>query len=217
MQFHPDKQTISDINMKDFVFFGSPIAHYEVSMSIVDDLNQIADSILAKGTIPPRIDYSTKLASAVDKEFSIPMNLIPDIKEKLEEYSLDYHRRFNCATDSQTSRVKMTLQACWIVSQIAGDWNYLHSHAGDISGVLYLKIPKCMHQGIDQSSKKALMPGGITFTEGRGGRYQRSSFSVVPKISSLYLFPSSLLHTVYPFFGDEERRSFSFNVDVKSF
>ena len=33
-----------------------------------------------------------------------------------------------------------------------------------------------------------------------------------PKVGELFLFPSNLLHTVYPFKGDSERRSLAFNI-----
>ena len=32
-----------------------------------------------------------------------------------------------------------------------------------------------------------------------------------PQVGDLFIFPSYLLHTVYPFIGNEERRSLAFN------
>ena len=37
------------------------------------------------------------------------------------------------------------------------------------------------------------------------------TFSTNPIPGMLYIFPSNLLHTVYPFKGDGERRSIAFN------
>ena len=36
-----------------------------------------------------------------------------------------------------------------------------------------------------------------------------------PKVGELFLFPSNLLHTVYPFKGDGERRSLAFNMSYQ--
>ena len=43
------------------------------------------------------------------------------------------------------------------------------------------------------------------------------SLKISPEVGDIYLFPSSMYHTVYPFrtkTGKEERRSVSFNVFV---
>ena len=40
----------------------------------------------------------------------------------------------------------------------------------------------------------------------------RASFMVRPKAGDFFLFPSDMLHTVYPFRCDGERRSFSMNI-----
>ena len=42
-----------------------------------------------------------------------------------------------------------------------------------------------------------------------------STMNIVPKVGDFYLFPNYLMHTVYPFSGnDEERRSISFNAVI---
>jgi hypothetical protein len=38
---------------------------------------------------------------------------------------------------------------------------------------------------------------------------------VKPKVGQLLMFPSTLLHTVYPFQGSGERRSLAFNLNYK--
>ena len=35
-----------------------------------------------------------------------------------------------------------------------------------------------------------------------------------PEVGKFILFPNYMLHTVYPFYGPGERRSFSFNADI---
>ena len=40
---------------------------------------------------------------------------------------------------------------------------------------------------------------------------ERGQMLVKPKVGDMYLWPSSLLHTVYPFLGNEIRRSIAWN------
>ena len=41
---------------------------------------------------------------------------------------------------------------------------------------------------------------------------QAGQFLIKPQVGQLLMFPSNLLHTVYPFIGDGERRSIAFNL-----
>ena len=41
-----------------------------------------------------------------------------------------------------------------------------------------------------------------------------SVFEIKPKVGDFYLFPNYLMHTVYPFYGKDERRSISFNATI---
>ncbi len=199
--------------MKELFQFGSPLAHYQVDHEIVEELNLISDSILANKKIPAKLNYNQLLVSAVDVEIKIPFDFIEKAKTRLEAYALDFHLRFY-KKPNLSNNPSAIMESCWVVSQKAGEWNYLHSHAGNISGVLYLKIPKNMAEGLDKDDRKARLAGAICFTEGGGNPYKKSSHSILPKVGDLYLFPSDLLHTVYPFFGYEERRSFSFNIQI---
>ena len=40
---------------------------------------------------------------------------------------------------------------------------------------------------------------------------ENNRIKIVPIVGDWYLFPADLHHSVYPFDGDEERRSFSLN------
>ena len=199
--------------MKEVIMFGSPLVRYEVDQSIVDELNRVSDFILKHEVIPPKYDYTKVLASAVDIEFRIPFELIEDVKQKLEAYALEFHNHF-CDKTFNSPKAKTRMLSCWVVSQRSGEWNYLHRHTSQISGVLYLKVPQDMSKGAKPGSGKARHAGAICFTEGGGNYYKRAMTTRLPKVGDLYIFPSDLLHTVYPFLGDEERRSFSFNFAV---
>ena len=38
--------------------------------------------------------------------------------------------------------------------------------------------------------------------------------NVKPEVGDFYLFPHYLMHAVYPFYSDDERRSISFNAKI---
>ena len=114
----------------------------------------------------------------------------------------------------------------WVVSQKENDYIPVHAHdKGDnqtesskISGILYLKVPEQMKVDNNDIAIKGGRDGQILFT-GMGGVDPFSTtmqYNCYPTVGSLYLFPSTLNHQVYPFQGKGERRGISFNVDVIS-
>jgi hypothetical protein len=103
----------------------------------------------------------------------------------------------------------------WIVTQKETVWNQMHSHVGDIAGIMYLKMPEVLWRGPEPKDMHLLNPGGITFACGTPGPYHRALKTLTPATGEVYLFPTTVLHTVYPFFGPEERISFAFNLNVK--
>ena len=98
----------------------------------------------------------------------------------------------------------------WVVRQFQNDYNPVHFHDGNVSGVGYLKIPNNLTKG----HKKIKTNGTIDFIYGSKSFLNNSIFNHKPKVGDLILFPNNLMHTAYPFKSDGERRSFSFNIDI---
>ena len=107
---------------------------------------------------------------------------------------------------------KIEIKNFWIVRQFKNDYNPVHYHEGDISGVGYLKVPK----NLNQSKKKIKTNGTIDFINGTRSFLSKSIYNHLPKVGDLILFPNYLMHIAYPFKVDGERRSFSFNIKMKS-
>ena len=101
-----------------------------------------------------------------------------------------------------------------MVRQFKGEYNPIHYHEGDLSGVGYLKLPKGMTNNKMLKNKKIKTNGTIDFINGQKGFLSNSIYNVVPKIKELIIFPNYLMHTAYPFNIEGERRSFSFNVKI---
>ena len=99
----------------------------------------------------------------------------------------------------------------WVVSQYAGDFNPMHIHDANLSGVAFLKIPP----GFDvEYAKEDHHPtaGCLEFLGSMPNHFARHSYIAKPKVGDFYLFPSWLTHQVYPFRSEGERRSLAFNI-----
>ena len=105
---------------------------------------------------------------------------------------------------------KFSLIDSWVVRQFKNEYNPIHFHSGNISGVGYLKIPK----NITKSRKRLKTNGTIDFIHGSKSFLNNSLFNHNPKVGDMILFPNYLMHTAYPFKREGERRSFSFNIDI---
>jgi len=62
--------------------------------------------------------------------------------------------------------------------------------------------------------KKTKVNGTIDFMNGTRTFLSNSIYNHVPKVGDLIFFPNYLMHVVYPFSVDGERRSFSFNIEI---
>ena len=102
----------------------------------------------------------------------------------------------------------------WVVKQFKNEYNPIHYHEGQLSGVGYLKVPKKMLQNEKVNNKLINTNGSIDFINGQKNFLSSSIYNVAPKVGDLLIFPNYLMHTVYPFNIEGERRSFSFNAKI---
>jgi hypothetical protein len=105
------------------------------------------------------------------------------------------------------------LMSSWAVRQFEHEYNPVHFHGGHISGVGYLGLPDDFG-AYAQSSKKGNLNGRIQFINGSPQFLSNAVMTAKPEVGDFYFFPNYLLHTVYPFFAEGERRSLSFNALV---
>ena len=192
--------------MKNIKPFGPSIGKTRISKSFFDKLNKEFDS----KSVSKKIDYSSKLASQIKKELKISNSFI---KKNLEKELKDNIKRF--LTNEKIKNFKeIKILNLWVVRQFKGEYNPIHYHEGDLSGVGYLKLPKGMTNNKLVKNKKIKTNGTIDFINGQKGFLSKSIYNVVPKLKELIIFPNYLLHTAYPFNIEGERRSFSFNAKI---
>ena len=178
--------------------------------------------MIAKAEVPPEL--VTRINGFADRhvrepegtEFLLPPELVGDggeasLARETERLIERYVRRMEGA-----AAARIRLDAFWVVSQYAGTPSPVHFHSGDISGVMYLKVPD-MH-GHENEERKTYISGRqaghINFLIGGKQRFSRSLISFKPRVGDFYVFPGWLLHGLEPFRGAGERRSLAFNAFV---
>ena len=192
--------------MKNIKPFGPSIGKTRISKKFFDKLNKEFDT----KSVSKKIDYSSKLASQIKKELKISNSFV---KKNLEKELKDNIKRF--LTNEKIKNFKeIKILNLWVVRQFKGEYNPIHYHEGDLSGVGYLKLPRGMTNNKFVKNKKLKTNGTIDFINGQRGFLSKSIYNVVPKIKDLLIFPNYLMHTAYPFNINGERRSFSFNAKI---
>ena len=192
--------------MKNIKPFGPTIGKTKISNEFLNKLNKEFDS----KSNSKKVDYSSKLASQIKNEIKISNNFI---KKNLEKEIKAYINKFLLKENIKNIK-DIKILNLWVVSQFKGEYNPIHYHEGDLSGVGYLKLPKGMTNNKMVKNKKLKTNGTIDFINGQKGFLSKSIYNVVPKIGDLLIFPNYLMHTAYPFNIEGERRSFSFNAKI---
>ena len=192
--------------MRTFRAFGPTISKGKLSKKIVKKINDFID----KTTVSKKNNYSSKLASQIKDEiklsnFFIKKNLSKELKKNIKVYLIK----------SEVNKIKdIQIINVWVIKQFKNEYNPIHYHEGQVSGVGYLRIPKNMNQNKMVVNKKIKTNGTIDFVNGQKNFLSKSIYNLNPKVGDLLIFPNYLMHSAYPFNVDGERRSFSFNAKI---
>jgi hypothetical protein len=185
--------------------FGPKIAKTKIPKILIKRINIEVDRIILNKKTLKQKDYSKNLVGQVYQEIHLSKNFIDKhLKNFLKNNISQYLKN--------TKRIskKIIIKNFWIVRQFKNEYNPVHYHDGDISGVGYLLIPK----KLNSSKKKIKTNGTIDFINGTRSFLNNSIHNHNPKIGDLILFPNYLMHVAYPFLVKGERRSFSFNIEI---
>ena len=186
--------------------FGPKIAIIKIPKKIINKINNEVDNVLNDKRRLKKSDYSNKLVGQVKQEIKLNSNFIKKNLLKFISHNVKKYVKMSIKTNVK----KVNLKNLWVVRQFKNEYNPIHFHSGNISGVGYLKIPK----NITKSRKRLKTNGTIDFIHGSKSFLNNSLFNHNPKVGDMILFPNYLMHTAYPFKRDGERRSFSFNIDI---
>ena len=192
--------------MKTFRAFGPTLGKGRLSRKLIN----VVSSEMEKSTLSNKNDYSSKLASQIKNEIKLSNSFV---KKKLSKELIKNIKTY--LKNSEIDKIKeIKIINLWIVKQLKNEYNPIHYHDGQLSGVGYLKIPKNMNQNKMVKNKKIMTNGTIDFINGQKNFLSKSIYNLNPKLGDLVIFPNYLMHTVYPFNVDGERISFSFNVKI---
>jgi uncharacterized protein (TIGR02466 family) len=193
--------------MKTFRAFGPTLGKSKLSKKIIRVINNQVD----KTTISKKNDYSSKLASQIKNEIKFTKSfIIKNLSKELTKNIKNYLEQSDIKNIKEIKIVNL-----WVIRQFKNEYNPVHYHGDQLSGVGYLKIPRNMNQNKMVKNKKIKTNGTIDFINGQRSFLSKSIYNLNPKLGDLILFPNYLMHTAYPFNIDGERRSFSFNVKIK--
>ena len=191
--------------------FGPSVVKIKIPQDTIDEMNLFVDEIINDKEKLEKYDEGPKLAGNVSQEFLMTTEFMKKIKwsEFLSSGCSDWVRR-----EKQIKLKKFHIIKSWIVRQFKNEYNPIHYHSGDISGVGYLKVPNSMGETL-QKNKRVNHNGKLILIDGSKKLFSSPTYAITPQVGDFYLFPSYLMHTVYPFSGtDEERRSVSFNAKL---
>ena len=192
--------------MKTLRLFGPTLGKGKLSKKLIKIINDHVD----KSTISKKNDYSSKLASQIKNEIRFSNSFVNSkISKELTKNIKIYLKKSNVNKIKDIKIINL-----WIVRQFKNEYNPIHYHEGQLSGVGYLKIPKNMNQNKMLKNKKIATNGTIDFINGQKNFLSNSIYNLNPKLGDLVIFPNYLMHTAYPFNIDGERRSFSFNAKI---
>jgi len=214
--------------------FSASILERQVPDRFIEIVNEIGDEVLSDDTTSAEWDFSENLVGKVSKEVQIPLT---DKKER--KYTLDFMKEscllylqrmikknrsyeWNKMTGLGTpvnlhpSIDNIHIAQCWMVSQYKNEYNPWHKHSGNFSSVMYLKIPEGMNDFMDKEYNDHYPASGlIQFMYGEAQDFRSDTLMCKPEVGKMFLFPSWLRHSVYPFYCEGERRSLSFNAYYK--
>ena len=204
--------------------FGPNILETRLPEPVLERMLALTDQLLADSS---RTSYGPNLVGQIREEPEISMEMLREfdvfdfIHGLFAEYvlgcsycdaNIDYKDSVSAfqRNPSYANPVHVKIEAAWLVSQYAGEYNPIHNHSGStLSSVMYLKVPE--HMTVEQIPGKATVDGNIEWVDRSADLMQNSTVRVKPEAGMFYIFPASLLHLVYPFKSSEERRSVSIN------
>ena len=205
------------------------IMKVEFPEEIVVELNDHVDSVI----IPNDEDHSKGLIGQINrneksKQLTFPHEgdnvgeMFGGVLESLAKQYIQSTLHKDCSA---------SIDSMWTVHSYEGDYNPLHDHGTKspmgLSCIFYMKVPEQISnlgnpdeefEGLNNSSGAT---DGFTYlTWGTNGHRDVNMLRPVteeyvkPIEGTLIMFPSWLRHSVNPFFGEGERRTFSANISI---
>ena len=199
--------------------FGPTIGKIQVIPEFVKDLNDYSDGVIKDKDKAKNLDAGKTLVGAVTQEISLEKEFFsskisPYLSNMIAAYMFKSRPDLNIDSINEfKKKLVINFRQAWIVRQFENEYNPLHFHTGNISGVCYTMLPKSFGKS-PQNKDGINYNGQIELAHGVNVFNCKALELIKPEVGKFILFPNYMLHTVYPFYGPGERRSFSFNADI---
>ena len=128
--------------------FGPSIVKVTIPENIVSEMNRYVDDLTKDDEKMSSLDHGHQLAGNVAQEFRLDIEFMKKISwaeflaKSCQKWLSDGHN---------ISIKKFDIIASWVVRQFKNDYNPIHFHSGQISGVGYLKVPEDMGETTQKS------------------------------------------------------------------
>ena len=190
--------------------FGPKFGIIKLNDFFVNKLIELTDDILKDKN---RENYGQYLAGQIKEEPIIDLQKLQELGLYDNFNKILHHHLSSVLNIKEGTQITTRLTDMWVVSQYEHEYNPVHWHEGStLSGVVYLKIPEYVSRNIEHKSSQ---DGNIVFINNSQGSptisLEAPLFSHSPKVGDMLIFPSRMMHCVYPFLGQGERRSIAFN------
>lgn len=170
-------------------------------------------------SIQDNFDSATKsnkdLAGNIKKEYDISSSkdymeglLLPIIESYY--YNINPYHWF-LTNSIMTENSKFKLDTMWVNYQQKHEFNPIHNHIGDISFVIWLKVPYTIQEEMEHTPDIPLernTAGQFCFLYNNAlGNIVHQNIPVDKTFENMMImFPAKMMHGVYPFFTSDEYR-----------
>ena len=188
---------------------GTTVLCFTLPMEFIDSINKAYDEN-SKNLKP----HNDQLAGKIAEENAVEEILTDEMKNTF----LWCFQKYLKIIDNE--HWSLFLDKAWINEMKSGEYNPTHFHTSNsnysevgLSSVLMLKRPDWY--GVEASREDAPANGWLEFSGGDQALLSKSQTRVDAQVGMLYVFPYTLLHSVYPFNStDEVRRTMSYNCNL---
>jgi|TARA_R100000084_G_scaffold26974_2_gene9740 hypothetical protein len=190
--------------------FSPLVLEVKVPNDYIEKLNMYMDMALGDKELLKKLDHSHDLAGNLNTEIKITNQFLEETRNEWGVSLLQFFSNIGSAycqnMINKTNITKFIITGAWMNNQVAGDFNPIHKHDGLLSSVLFTKVPISISNNEEKD-----YAGYLEFIDGRDAGITPTHMRIKPVVGRMYMFPSWLLHQVYPFRGNGHRRSVSFN------
>ena len=190
------------------VTLGSMIVKMPMPKGMIDDINKIYDEKVSE--MKPLNDG---LAGKIKDEHKISDHLTDDLKGIFKQAF-----KFYMTSIQKADVYYVEPDRAWVNEMKAHEYNPFHYHTGmksevGLSSVLVLKRPDTYGEEITR--KDSPHNGHLEFLGNDSSPIAVNQFRLDAQVGDFFMFPYTMLHGVYPFWGtDQARRTLSYNCDL---